>query len=271
MSLTGYYDTPRPVGVSLFLPFDGSRALLAHRSVLVSWCHANDLPVEDMPAGYSITIADGLITYTRMVPDPPGFRPGDRNTRPKVTAQAPLLVAPYGLITDPEALTCGHVHVSLSPVADAPFVVHVCDQQVSPRDGTHPGDHRGDRVGAESPALAFRMSWMNEHPGDQAYRDGRPDLTSTPPADAHALVMRLLTDKGWRQPGLNRPGLCLAGGPHAEGLARLADRHMPRDTRHAGIVCDHDFVSATGLTPWPCDEYRDALAGVVYLPPAATR
>lgn len=259
---------------TVHVPFDGSSAVLAHRAVLVSWCHANELPVQDMPSGYSITIDDGLITYTRVLLDRPGYPRADRNTRHKITAQAPLLVAPAGLITSPEALHCGHVHVSPSPVADAPPIVHLCGKHTDPRTGEHPGDHTGARADAgteENPALAYPMSWVNEHPGQQAYRDGKPDLTGMTPSAAHALVLARLTHDGWRTPNWNRPGLILAGGPHAAGLFLLADRHAPRDTRHAGIVCDHDFVSATGLTPWPCRDYRDALTGVVHFPGAAAQ
>lgn len=270
-------NRPDPPTTDLFLPWDKSRSALAHRAVLVSWCRANELPVEDIPEGRKIEIHDGLISYSR-------YMTASHAAPPVRTAQSPLLVAPAGLITSPEALHCGHILVSPSPVADAPPIVHVCDQHTSPVDGTHPGDHAGDpgdRRSAEQlgwepsgnwradTSPGFRMSWPNEHPGDQAYHRGLPDATGLHPIAAHALVLAQLTHERWRQPGLNRAGLIIAGGPHSVGLFQLAERHGPRDTRHAGIVCDHDFVSATGLTDWPCADYRDAAAGIVHFPAVA--
>jgi hypothetical protein len=274
---------------TLSLPFGDAPDLAAVRAVVLSWCEANGLPPGRMRERDYIEIhpddlgqADlgrHVIMWREFIPPPAGATGSQREGSTKLR-KTPLLVEPAGLLTEDES-TCGHVRIERSPVLGAPALLFVCDQGVDPATGRHPAQHTGDYAGEHRPpggepprrpeTQGYRMSWDNEHPGDQAFRDGVPYLGGMAPHLAHALILARLKAIADRRPPVNRRNVLVSLHAHVLGLREIALRHEPRDTRDAGTVCDHDFVSATGLTPWPCAEVRDALAGIVAFPPAATR
>lgn len=246
--------------------------------VLLSWCVANGLPTARMLDRHHVEI--------REVPNGPGgtyaihYRevqlpttPG-REARTELRERA-LLVEPEGLLAG--ELTCGHVHAAPSPVLDAPALFFTCDQGVDPATSCHPGRHTGgasEMPGGRRDELGtgYRMSWANDYPGEQAFQDGLPYVGDLTPDEAHALVLARLVAMAERRPRVDRRNVLVAIGPHVRGLRELAERHGPHNLRGTGIVCDHDFVVGTGITDWPCLDYRAAFAGIVaFGPPVVTQ
>ena len=263
---------------TLTLPFGDAPDLAAVRAVLMSWLRANHIDPARLRDRDRIEIHPdahfGHVIMFREVLTP---APGAGGHEARTTVRKMMLrVEPEGLLAD--ELTCGHVHTSPSPVADADPLNFTCDQDINPADGRHPGDHTGNRsIDPETnrPAgpdgTGYRMTWPNTHPGEQAYHAGLPTTDGLTTTAAHALILARLAAIADRRPPVNRRKSLIAIFKHVRGLREIAVRHLPRDTRHAGTVCDHDFVSATGLTPWPCVEVRDALAGIVHFPPQAAQ
>lgn len=260
---------------TLAAPFRDDPTSTAGRAALVSWCHANGLKPDWMLERLNIEIhnldPEGLtgnryvIYWREVLPQAPADRGREARTELR---KSPLLVEPEGLLAG--ELTCGHVHTEPSPVADAEPLSFVCDQDIDPATGRHPGSHQGGRSinpatgrPADEGGTRYRMSWPNDHPGEQPFRAGLPDVAGLTPAAAHAAVLARLDAAADRRPRVDRSKALIAIGPHVAGLRRLAERHEPRATRDAGDVCSHDYVSATGLTAWPCAEVRDAFAGIV--------
>lgn len=250
----------------------------AARAVLLSWCRANDLNPERMRQQDRIEIHAATsgprgryeILWREAVVAPPGGRRDEVRAKVRYT---PLRVEPEGLIAG--ELSCGHVHSAPSPVVDDPPLCFTCDQGIDPATGRHPGEHQGgrslDRPAGEpaGPVTAYRMSWPNEHEGDQAYCGGLPDITGMAPDAAHALVLGRLAAMLERRPRVDRRRTLIAIGPHVTGLRILAERHGPHATRGIETVCDVDYHAGTGLTPWPCLDYQAAFSGIVTFPPAA--
>lgn len=247
-------------------------------AVLLSWCVANGLPTARMLDRHHIEIHEAAngpggnyeIVYREVqLPTTPG-----REARTETRKRA-LLVEPEGLLAG--ELTCGHVHASPSPVLDAPALFFTCDQGIDPATNRHPGQHTG--LASELPGgrrdelgTGYRMSWPNDHAGEQAFREGLPYLGDLAPNDAHALALARLDAIAERRPRVDRRNVLVAIGPHVRGLRELAERHGPHSLRGSDdVVCDHDFVVGTGLTEWPCPDYRAAFAGVVTFGPAAAR
>ncbi len=225
--------------------------------VLMSWLRANHVDPRRLLSRNPIEIHPSdrfghVIMFREVVTPAPGGRGHEART---TVRNVPLQVEPEGLLAD--ELTCGHVHVAPSPVADADPLNFTCGQGINPADGRHPGDHTGRRsIDPETnrPAgpnrTGYQMTWPNTHPGEHAFHQGMPT--------AAALE---------RRPRVDRRKALIAIGPHMHALVRIAERHAPHATLNRGIVCRADYVTGN-LTTWPCADYRDAAAGIVHFPPA---
>jgi hypothetical protein len=245
---------------ALTVPSGDSPDAVATRAVLVSWARANGLPDDRVLSRDPIEIRDEpdgsgrVIHYREVQLKPPG---SDSRHVVTVPRTKPLLVEPVGLLNG--ELSCGHVSVLLNP-ANA----HVCDQDIDPATGQHPGWHSGGP--ADHPITGTRANWPNEHPGQIVFRNGLPYTGDMPPTDAHALALARLTAILDARP--RRDHLLLNVRAHAHGLRKLAERHAPRrDTTSAvgGPLCERRCAG------WPCPDYRQALAGIVAFAPAAGR
>lgn len=267
-------------------PWRDSPDAEAVRAVLTSWCLANGLLPARMLEREPIEIRDRdpeelargryEIVWREVVGAGAG---GEARSTVRRT---PLVLEPEGLLAD--ELTCGHVLISPSAVLGAPALLFVCDQHIDPRTGRHPGQHTGDWAGEHRPppvnepvdpavvrpeVPTYRMSWDNEHPGEQPFRDGMPYAGGLSPDDAHRLILDRLREIADRRPMVNRRLALIATVRHVRGLREIALRHEPHATREAGTVCNHDFTTGAGLTTWPCVEVRDALGGIISFAPAA--
>jgi hypothetical protein len=254
-------------------PWHGQPHAEAARDVLLSWCRVNGLAPDRMLDRDRIEIhaADSaagrhyIILWLEALPaDPVG--PGRETST--ALRKTPLLIEPEGLLAG--ELTCGHVHSASSPVVDEPPLFFTCDQGIDPATGRHPGQHAGSR--SETPRYrrsdtgnGYRMSWPNEHPGEQAFREGLPYVGDMTPAAAHALVLARLGEITDRRPRVNRRQVLIAIGPHVRGLRAIVERHGP-------VTYGEKFPAAcqspdhAGAGPsFPCADYRDATAGIVTL------
>lgn len=267
---------------TLSAPFAEDPDSAAVRAVLMSWCRANGLDPERMLERHNIEIhprdddelaRDRYVIYWREYIPPPAGATGSAREGHTEVRKTPLLVEPEGLLAD--ELTCGHVHLADSPVDGVATLPFTCREHIDPRTGRHPSRHLGGRAetptGQHAGGTGYVMSWPNEHPGDLAFRDGMPYAGDLDPHRAHALILVRLSEIADRRPRVNRRLALLAIGVHVRGLREIALRHEPHDTRNAGTVCNHDFVTGAGLTPWPCVEVRDALAGIIAFAPAVDR
>ncbi len=245
----------------LAAPCDDDSAAAATRAVLVSWAHANGLPHDRMLARDPIEIRnspDGpgqLIHYRECQLTPPTTHGRDCQT---VARTKPLLIEPVGLLN--AELGCGHVAILHNPAA-----AHVCDQDIDPVTGRHPGPHSGGP--AEHPITGARAEWPNEHPGDLPFRGGLPYAGDMAPAAAHAVSLACLNQLLDIRPRPRRETPLLTH-THAHGLRKIAVRHAPRRysaPAAGGPLCERR------CSAWPCPDYRDALAGIVAFAPAAGR
>lgn len=266
---------------TLAAPLPRERDTEAALEVLLSWCRANGLPTDLMLGRHHIEIHQApngpegqyeILWREALPPDPDG----PHRELGTVLRRSPLLVEPQGVLAGEN--TCGHVRTEPSPVVDGSPLFFACDQFTDPATSRHPGEHTGNRAidpATDRPAgpdgTGYRMTWPNEHPGEMAFRYGVPYVGDMDPHIAHALILARLTAIADRRPPVTRDSTLIRIFPHVRGLREIALRHEPLDTLNAGTVCNHDYVSATGLTAWPCPDYRDALAGIVHFPTVATR
>ncbi len=243
---------------------------LARRAVLLSWCRANTLDPDRMLDRDRIEIhpATGTATgrriiYREVVPASPDMPHRETRTR---LAQTPLIVEPAGLLTG-DSLTCGHIHTTPSPVADAAPLWFVCDRYIDPRTGRHPAEHCGHPPPAgDDTGTVRRMTWPNEHRGHIAFHAGIASAVGLLPNDAYSLALARLEAAADHRPRDRRPGPVDLG-QHLRGLRELAHRHRPHVTATAGTVCDHDYATAIRITPWPCADLRLAFTGILVFTP----
>lgn len=226
-----------------------ARRRTAYQAVLTAWANENRLPVHRLIQDRDIVvdITYKRIFYTRSYIDadlrPKIYIKGSDGLPDRAQICDRMLTAPAGILIGAD--TCGYP----TTLGRGETRSHLtCTVDVDP-DGRHPGPHRD---GSES--------WFNRLPGALAYTGGRPDITGLPPAQQHAQVLAALDARAER--------IRTTGGHHREddlagieGRRRVLGRHAPVVETGMTVCppCDEGAVRSI----WPCDDYRDAAAGLI--------
>jgi hypothetical protein len=247
-------DPPRPhledVVHELHAPGVRDSRTEAFLSCLLAWAAVNELPVTYIPGTRRITVnvSDRTIGYwvTGDAPQTPGARvlqvpinlPGNR------LEKLPLVAEPVGILIGEKV--CGHM------VRRGKSTLR-CNVETDAF-GQHPSVHVD--------GLHDHTEWPNEHPGVLSYRRGYPDVTGRPAEAQHILVLTAAEERA------NMAHTGVTAARDIEGLAgrrRILERHAPGRTGIGILICsqcleDHGYPNPA---PWPCDDYRDAAAGLV--------
>jgi hypothetical protein len=101
----------------------------------------------------------------------------------------------------------------------------------------------------------------------------RIDVAGLPARDAHTKIVEharsMIADPTGELAKAYPNGMTAATDDAFRGLVGILERHAPRSVVADAAVCDRDYVTGTGITAWPCDDYRDAAAGLATGLPAA--
>lgn len=239
----------------LYPPVTGDSRREAFLACLRAWATVNGLPIDHVLGGRRITVDMSARTIDYWAIGDAPKTPGARVMQVPVSGdkvgsrweRLPLIAEPIGVLVGENLIgnnRCGHmVRRGTSTLR--------CNVEVDAF-GQHPGVH--------ADGLHDNTEWPNEHPGVLSYRRGRPDVTGRPPEEQHVLVLTAIEERE------NMAHTGVTAARDIEGLAgrrHILERHAPVSVTFGGTRCEHCNDRSVTSVRWPCEDYRDAAAGLV--------